>query len=85
MDIEDDGAMHGREQNKSEPTAVTEPFDGVASGEGIITVATANETTALDPAILKRPRAVRPRGSFPESDTRVASRVFRKDASLIYE
>jgi chaperone BCS1 len=30
-------------------------LDGVASGEGIITIATANEPTALDPAILRRP------------------------------
>jgi ATP-dependent 26S proteasome regulatory subunit len=30
-------------------------LDGVASGEGIVTVATANEPTILDPAILKRP------------------------------
>jgi ATP-dependent 26S proteasome regulatory subunit len=28
---------------------------GVATGEGIITIATANEPTALDPAILRRP------------------------------
>ncbi len=30
-------------------------LDGVASGEGIITVASANEPLALDPAILRRP------------------------------
>jgi hypothetical protein len=30
-------------------------LDGVASQEGIITLATANEPTALDPAILRRP------------------------------
>jgi SpoVK/Ycf46/Vps4 family AAA+-type ATPase len=30
-------------------------LDGVASEEGIITVATANDPTALDPAILRRP------------------------------
>jgi len=30
-------------------------LDGVATGEGIITVATANDPTVLDPAILKRP------------------------------
>jgi SpoVK/Ycf46/Vps4 family AAA+-type ATPase len=30
-------------------------LDGVATGEGTITVATANEPTALDPAILRRP------------------------------
>ena len=30
-------------------------LDGVATGEGIVTVATANEPTILDPAILKRP------------------------------
>jgi SpoVK/Ycf46/Vps4 family AAA+-type ATPase len=30
-------------------------LDGVASGEGIITVASANDATALDPAILRRP------------------------------
>jgi len=30
-------------------------LDGVATGEGIITVATANEPTILDPAILRRP------------------------------
>ncbi len=31
-------------------------LDGVASGEGIITIATANEPTALDPAILPQAR-----------------------------
>jgi SpoVK/Ycf46/Vps4 family AAA+-type ATPase len=30
-------------------------LDGVATGEGIVVVATANEPTALDPAILRRP------------------------------
>ena len=30
-------------------------LDGVATGEGIVTVATANEPTILDPAILRRP------------------------------
>ncbi len=30
-------------------------LDGVASGEGIITIATANDPSSLDPAILKRP------------------------------
>ena len=30
-------------------------LDGVATGEGIVTLATANDPTALDPAILKRP------------------------------
>jgi ATP-dependent 26S proteasome regulatory subunit len=30
-------------------------LDGVATGEGIVTVATANEPTILDPAVLKRP------------------------------
>jgi hypothetical protein len=30
-------------------------LDGVATGEGIMTVSTANDPTALDPAILKRP------------------------------
>jgi hypothetical protein len=30
-------------------------LDGIASGEGIIVVATANEPTLLDPAILRRP------------------------------
>ena len=30
-------------------------LDGVASGEGTITIATANQPTALDPAILRRP------------------------------
>ena len=30
-------------------------LDGVATGEGIVTVATANESTILDPAILRRP------------------------------
>jgi transitional endoplasmic reticulum ATPase len=30
-------------------------LDGIATGEGIIVVATANEPVLLDPAILKRP------------------------------
>jgi len=30
-------------------------LDGVATGEGIVVIATANEPTALDPAILRRP------------------------------
>lgn len=35
--------------------ALLNALDGVGTGEGIITVGTANEPTALDPAILKRP------------------------------
>ena len=45
----------GQSKTKVSLQALLNCLDGVASGEGIITIATANEPTALDPAILRRP------------------------------
>jgi len=43
-------------------------LDGVASGEGIVVVATANEPAALDPAILRRPGRFDRVVHFPSPD-----------------
>jgi hypothetical protein len=45
----------GTSKTKVSLQALLNCLDGVASGEGIITLATANDPTALDPAILRRP------------------------------
>ena len=45
----------GQSKTKVSLQALLNCLDGVATGEGIITLATANEPTALDPAILRRP------------------------------
>jgi SpoVK/Ycf46/Vps4 family AAA+-type ATPase len=45
----------GQSKSKISLQALLNCLDGVASGEGVITIATANEPTALDPAILRRP------------------------------
>jgi ATP-dependent 26S proteasome regulatory subunit len=45
----------GKSEAKVSLQTLLNCLDGVASAEGIITVATANEPTALDPAILRRP------------------------------
>ena len=45
----------GSSKTKVSLQALLNCLDGVASQEGIITLATANEPTALDPAILRRP------------------------------
>lgn len=51
-------------------------LDGVATGEGLVVVATANDPAALDPAILRRPgrfdRVVR----FPNPDPQLRERYF---------
>ena len=45
----------GRSETKVSLQQLLNCLDGVASGEGVITIATANDPTALDPAILRRP------------------------------
>ena len=45
----------GESQGKVSLQQLLNCLDGVATGEGIVTVATANEPTILDPAILRRP------------------------------
>lgn len=45
----------GQSQTKVSLQQLLNCLDGIASGDGIITIATANEPTALDPAILRRP------------------------------
>ena len=52
-----DRAFPGKGESKSGIglQAILNALDGVGSGEGIVIVATANEPTLLDPAILRRP------------------------------
>ena len=52
-------------------------LDGVGSGEGIIVVATANEPTILDPAILRRPGRFDRVVHFPNPDHELRGRYFR--------
>jgi hypothetical protein len=51
-------------------------LDGVASGEGTITIATANEPTALDPAILRRPGRFDRVVHFPNPSREMRLRYF---------
>lgn len=45
----------GQSRSKVSLQQLLNCLDGVATGEGIVTVATANEPTILDPAVLRRP------------------------------
>jgi hypothetical protein len=54
-DIDRSFPRTGQSKTKISLQQLLNCLDGVASGEGIITIATANEPTALDPAILRRP------------------------------
>ena len=51
-------------------------LDGIASGEGTITVATANQPTALDPAILRRPGRFDRVVHFPNPSREMRLRYF---------
>ncbi len=53
-------------------------LDGVASGEGIVVIATANEPTALDPAILRRPGRFDRLIHFPNPDDLLRLEYFRR-------
>jgi ATPase family associated with various cellular activities (AAA) len=53
-------------------------LDGVASGEGIVVVATANEPTILDPAILRRPGRFDRVVYFPNPDLELRTIYFRR-------
>jgi len=53
-------------------------LDGVASESGVITIATANDPTALDPAILKRPGRFDRVISFPNPTPELRHRYFRQ-------
>jgi SpoVK/Ycf46/Vps4 family AAA+-type ATPase len=52
-------------------------LDGVASGDGLVVVATANEPTALDPAILKRPGRFDRVVLFPNPKPELRRRYFK--------
>lgn len=54
-DIDRSFPRTGQSKTKVSLQQLLSCLDGVASGEGIITIATANDPTALDPAILRRP------------------------------
>lgn len=58
-------------------------LDGVTTGEGIVTVATANEPTMLDPAVLRRPGRFDRVSSLPKSILSPAPSIFRADAQSI--
>ncbi|HVJ06961.1 MAG TPA: AAA family ATPase [Acidisarcina sp.] len=51
-------------------------LDGVASGEGVVVVATANEPTILDPAILRRPGRFDRVVHFPNPDFELRKTYF---------
>ncbi|MBV8674283.1 MAG: ATP-binding protein [Acidobacteriaceae bacterium] len=53
-------------------------LDGVGSGEGIIVVATANEPTLLDPAILRRPGRFDRVVHFPNPSPELRKEYFRR-------
>jgi hypothetical protein len=54
-DIDRSFPRTGQSKSKVSLQQLLNCLDGVASGEGVVTIATANEPTALDPAILRRP------------------------------
>jgi len=58
-------------------------LDGVANGEGVIVVATANEPTLLDPAILKRPGRFDRVVNFPNPDQLRREQYFTRLQLLI--
>ncbi|MBV8069857.1 MAG: ATP-binding protein [Acidobacteriaceae bacterium] len=58
--------------------ALLNGLDGIGSGEGIVTVATANEPTALDPAILKRPGRFDRLVAFPLPSAELRHEYFQK-------
>src|SRR5579863_2532502 len=68
----------GQSRSQVSLQALLNALDGVASGEGIITVATANEPTALDPAILKRPGRFDRVVCFPLPSPELRHQYFRK-------
>lgn len=53
-------------------------LDGVATGEGIVVIATANEPTALDPAILRRPGRFDRVVHFPNPDPALRLEYLRR-------
>jgi SpoVK/Ycf46/Vps4 family AAA+-type ATPase len=53
-------------------------LDGVATGEGIIVVATANEPAILDPAILRRPGRFDRVVHFPNPTPELRREYFRR-------
>jgi hypothetical protein len=56
-------------------------LDGIASGEGVIVVATANEPTLLDPAILRRPGRFDRVVHFPNPNYELRKAYFRSRKS----
>jgi len=67
---------HGESRTQVSLQHMLNSLDGVATGEGLIIVATANEPAALDPAILRRPgrfdRVVR----FPNPSRELRQKYF---------
>jgi len=64
-------------------TAITLPhllacLDGLATQNGIVTVATANDPTTLDPAILKRPGRFDRLAAFPQPSPELRRQYLRK-------
>jgi mitochondrial chaperone BCS1 len=53
-------------------------LDGLGTQEGVVVVATANDPTALDPAILRRPGRFDRVVEFPAPDGRLRATYFRK-------
>jgi hypothetical protein len=53
-------------------------LDGLATNDGVVVVATANDPTALDPAILRRPGRFDRVVAFPNPNAELRTRYFRK-------
>jgi hypothetical protein len=75
-DIDRSFPRTGETRSKISLQSLLNCLDGVASGEGIVTIATANEPTALDPAILRRPGRFDRVVSFPNPTPELRRQYF---------
>lgn len=57
-------------------------LDGIQSGEGVVVVATANDPSALDPAILNRPGRFDRVLEFPKPSSALRGEYFRKQLGV---
>jgi hypothetical protein len=81
--LEDLDRIFGSNGADSNRTSITLPhllacLDGLATQNGIVTVATANDPTTLDPAILKRPGRFDRLAAFPQPSQELRRAYLRK-------
>ena len=69
---------NGDSQTQVSLQALLNSLDGVATGEGLIVVATANEPATLDPAILRRPGRFDRVVHLPNPNRRLREQFFHK-------